>query len=135
MEYVLALPPGLVVGYRIVVPPLLVRKPLPLKFQPLARDPMYPEVALIAPVMVADEAVNAPAAVTLNVPEPLLYSIELMIPEVILPASRLAITVLLIGDVTHEDPFHEYWPITMPAEYCHQMSPTFVPEPLGADVE
>jgi hypothetical protein len=69
---------------------------------------MYPEVALIAPVMVADEAVNAPAAVTLNVPEPLLYSIELMIPEVIGAASRLAITADEIGLVAHDEPVHDH---------------------------
>ena len=64
-------------------------------------------------------------------PDPLLYSIELMVPLVILPASRLAMTELVIGEETHDEPFHAHWPIMLPLRYCHQMSPVFVPEPEG----
>jgi hypothetical protein len=124
-----------------VKPPEPVRAAEPIVKPPMdpeveVIDPVKdPEVAVIAPVIVALLAVKAPAGVTLNVPEPLLYSIELIIPEVILAASRLAITADEIGLVAHDEPVHEYWATTIPAEYCHQMSPTFVPEPLGADVE
>jgi hypothetical protein len=72
-------------------------------------DPVKdPDVAVITPVIFALVAVNAPAAVTLNVPEPLLYSIELIIPEVILAASRLAITADEIGLVAHDEPVHDH---------------------------
>ena len=50
---------------------------------PLAAVPIYPLVAVIAPVIVADVAVNAPRDVTENVPLPLLYATPVIVPPVI----------------------------------------------------